>query len=516
MFTSVVATRPRLARAAGLVGLGLAAGLLLSASLPPIGWWPLGPVGVAVLAWALGWCGGWRARVVLSGMCGIGLYGVGLWWVTEFHALGWVVIVFMEAAIFAASVSVAAGGRRALLPAVAVPAALVVAEAFRGRWPFGGLPLAGLDLGQVGGPLLPAARLGGHLLLVGVVGLAGAGLAHVVRRRWAGGCACLGVVVAVALAGAVVPRGTDRGPLGVAAVQGGGARGLRAVDTDPADVLAAHLDASQAVPAAAPTARPQIAGGREPVALVVWPEDVVDVRGPLAGSDEDRAVADVARRLGMTVVAGVVEDVRGGLRFHNAAVVWAPDGSVVDRYEKVHRVPFGEYIPFRSFFEHLADLSAIPRDAIAGHGSGVVTTPAGKAAVAISFEVFFADRARSGVAAGGRVLLVPTNAASYTTSQVPAQELAAARVRAVETGRWVVQAAPTGYSGIVDERGHVRAHSRLGAREVLSAVVRVRDGRTLATRVGDAPIALAAVALLVLARAPFRKEPDRTLAAGNS
>src|SRR5262249_29892037 len=137
-------------------------------------------------------------------------------------------------------------------------------------------------------------------------------------------------------------------------------------------------------------------------------------------------------------------------------------------------------------------------------GPGVVRTPVGRLAVSISYEVFFADRARSGVRAGGRLLLVPTNASSYTTSQVPAQELAAARVRAVETGRWVVQAAPAGYSGIIDQRGTVHRRGPLGSASVIQATVQLRDGQTLAMRLGDWPLTLVAVVLLGLAWAPFQ------------
>jgi len=180
-------------------------------------------------------------------------------------------------------------------------------------------------------------------------------------------------------------------------------------------------------------------------------------------------------------------------------VAWAPDGRVVATYEKVHRVPFGEYVPLRGVISHLADLSAVPRDAIAGRGPGVLVTPAGPLGVMISYEVFFADRARAAVRAGAQVLLVPTNASSYTTSQVPAQELAAARLRAIETGRDVVQAAPTGFSAVVDAHGRVRRRSRLGPPDVVSATITLRGGQTFAVRLGDSPVVLTAAASLVLA-----------------
>lgn len=254
------------------------------------------------------------------------------------------------------------------------------------------------------------------------------------------------------------------------------------MDRPPPPVVNAHLRATAG-----------IAPGS--VDLVLLPEDVIDVEGPIAGSPEDEAVAEVARRLATTVVAGVVEDV-GEDRFRNAAVAWDASGARVARYDKVHRVPFGEYVPARDLVDRVADLSVIPRDAIAGRGSGLLTTPAGPMAVVISFEVFFADRARAAVRAGGQVLLVPTNASSYRDDQVPAQEVAAARLRALETARWVVQSAPTGYSALIDHRGRVVALSGLGGTEVLQGDVGRRTGRTVLTRTGPAPVVvLAALAL---------------------
>lgn len=475
-----------------LAAAGLGSGLLMAASLPPWGWWPLAPVGASMLAGMLR-DRPWAGRLLTGATAGLGLYGPGLWWMTEFSAPGYVLTALLEAGIVGLAMVAVVPGRGRL---VAFPAALVLADAVHGRWPFGGLPLAGLALGQAGGALAQAARLGGHLLLVALVGAAGAALAGAVewalarppgrpgpgRRAPLGALAGLAGVVAVALGGALTPVGRAVGTLRVAAVQGGGQRGLRAVFADPRVPFQAHLAAT--------------AGVRPPVDLVVWPENVVSVGGSLAGSSEEAAVAGVARSLGATVVAGVVEGAPDD-RFRNAAVAWAPDGSVVGRYDKVHRVPFGEYIPFRSLVSRLADVSAVPRDAVAGEGPGLLRTPAGPLGVVISYEVFFADRARAAVGAGGEVLLVPTNASSYTTSQVPSQELAAARLRALETGRAVVQAAPTGYSAVVDARGRVRAHGPLGPAAVLEQTVVRRRGRTPAVRLGDGPLVAVAAAAIV-------------------
>ena len=123
-------------------------------------------------------------------------------------------------------------------------------------------------------------------------------------------------------------------------------------------------------------------------------------------------------------------------------------------------------------------------------------TSSGPVGVVISYEVFFSQRSRAAIAAGGRLLVVPTNTASYTTTQVPAAEIAADRIRAWETGRDVVMAAPTGWSAILDSRGRIRQRSGLVEQTVLQAPVAMRTGKTPYVRYGDLPALVAAAALL--------------------
>jgi len=472
------------------VVLAALAGGCLAASLPPPGWWPLGPAGVALLAVALRGRA-LPARAVAGMVAGLALFVPGLAWMAAFSAPGYAVAVLVEAGFLAAAAAAVPPGRGRLL---ALPAALVLAEAARGGWPFGGLPLAGPALGQAGGPLAPAAAVAGALGLVAVLAVTGAALAAVRDRRTA--LAALGVLVAVAAVaglGGVLPRGGPAGSLSVAAVQGGGPRGVPGVEADFGGVLARQLASSGRV--------------RPPVDLVLWPEGVVDVDGPVAGSGADAALGGLAHSLGATVVAGVTEAV-GADRFRNAAVAWSPQGARVARYDKAHRVPFGEYAPGRRLLARVVDLSLLPRDAIPGRGPGLLRTPAGPLGVLVSYEVFFAEQARAATQAGGRVLLVPTNASSYTTAQVPAQELAAARLRAVETGRAVVQAAPTGYSALLDRAGRVVAQRGLGGASVVQGTVELRIGTTLYGRVGDGPVL--ALAVLAVALAWIRALRDRT------
>jgi len=485
--------RRRPAPSCAAVGAGLVAAL----SLPPWGWWPLGIAGMAIVPGLLAGRPA-RARLLVGAGFGVGFFVPGLWWMGEFNSAGAGLVMVLETAFMAlAAAAVPPGRSRAL----ALPGALLLAEAVRGAVPFGGLPMAGLALGQAGAPMAGAARVGGPLLVLALVAVAAVGVAELAARRWVAASVALGLVAVVVASSAAAPDGGGGPPLRTAAVQGGGPRGFSGSEGDhPAAVLARHLAASARI--------------RPGVDLVVWPEDIIDVEGPVNSHAEADLVARVARRVGAPVVAGVVEGA-GTDRFRNAAVVWGPDGRIIDRFEKVHRVPFGEYVPGRAFFDRVADLSPIPRDAIAGKGPGILHTPVGTLGVMVSYEVFFADRARGAARAGGRLLLVPTNAASFSTSQVPTQQLASARLRAIETGRDLVQAAPTGYSAVVDHRGRLLARSTLGRRQVLHRSVTLRSGRTLYVRAGDGPVlALAAAAVAAAWLIPRRRRGDHPRPSG--
>jgi len=473
----------------GVAATSVAAGLLIAASVPPVGFWPLGIVGLALLVGLLGDRPA-RTRALVGFLAGLGLYGVTISWFAEFNAIGAVASMAVEAGFLAAATAATPPGRGRRAGFVG---AVVLQDWVRTYVPFGGVPLGGVPLGQAAGPLVPTARLLGQLGLTGAAAMAGVAIELLVvtlaRRRPAAKAgnpaAALAVmfplIVALPAAGALTASGHDVGTMRVALVQGGGPRGLRAVETSTQRVFDAQV---------AETARV-----RGPVDLIVWPEDVVALPGPLAGSPEEAQVGALAKAQGTPVLAGVTEDV-GADKFRNAMVLWSADGVVVGRYDKEHRVPFGEYVPLRGLVRHVVSLDAIPRDAIPGHGTGALATPAGPVAITISYEVFFSDRARSAVGAGGQVLLVPTNTASYTTTQVSAAEVAALRIRVWSTGRDAAMVSPTGWSAVMTGRGRLLQRSRLEAPAVLEATLTRRTGKTPYVRWGDLPTLVAAAALV--------------------
>jgi len=295
------------------------------------------------------------------------------------------------------------------------------------------------------------------------------------------------VVVIIAVTAA--PTGTEAAQpptLRVAIVQGGGPQGTRAIHSDPRVVIQRHLDATRA-----------IAPGS--VDLVVWPENVIDVT-TFEGSPELGEVTAEAARIGAPFAVGITEDAPDD-HFINAQVVVTPEGHVVSRYEKVHRVPFGEYMPLRGFLHALgAPTNLVPRDAVAGTGPAYIDIPTRsgdvRAAIVISWEVFFGDRAAEGVDAGGTFIVNPTNGSSYTGTILQSQQIASSRLRAIENGRWVVQVSPTGFSAFVSSNGEVFDRTAVSEQKVITRTIPLKSGRTWYSTLGDAPFVL--VMLLVL------------------
>ena len=468
--------------------LALGAGTLVALSMPPWGFWPLAIVGVVLFEVTLGTAPSRRERMWLGLLFGAGWMYLGMGWMVQLTLPGYVVagLVF---SLFHAGAAVAApiGAWRV----IGRPAAHALVEAVRFSFPFGGIPLATMGMSQVGGPLVGVVRVGGVILLTWLVfqiGFAGAGSAPAFVRRVRSGAggdphgavALLAVAVIIVLS-VVAPRGADTGEqLNVAAVQGGGEQGTSALEVPSSLVTERHLDATRT-----------ISDGAD-VDLVLWPENTIDV-DVFDGSAIYQDIAAEAARLDAPFAVGVTEDPR-----INSQIVVAPNGDIVDQYVKVRRVPFGEYVPLRGVLEAFgAPIEQVGRDATAGTGPAYVDLPDGtRLAVVISWEVFFAGRAREGVKAGAAAILNPTNGASYTGTIVQTQQVASSRLRAIETGRWVVQAAPTGFTAIVDADGNVRQRTAVSEQRVLYDTVELRDGRTWYTNLGDGPFIVTLIALL--------------------
>jgi apolipoprotein N-acyltransferase len=480
--------------------LAVVAGLVLYAAFPPLGLWPLAPPGAALLGLA---CWGLPLRrAALVGLVG----GLGLllplvsWTGTIAGPAAWIALCLLEAVFFAplgAALARTAGRRGWPLWWAGL---WVGEEALRSRLPFGGFPWGRLAFSQPATPFTPLAALGGAPLVTAAVALCGGLLLAALtgRRRLLVRVAAVALAAGVAGAGLLVPTPTDGPRTRVAVVQGNVPRlGLDAF-AQRAAVLRNHVDATQQLAA-------DVAAGRVPRPdLVVWPENASDL-DPFTVPAASALISGAVRAIGVPVLVGAVLD-GPGAELSNAGIVWDPSTGPGQRYVKQHPVPFGEYMPFRSLLRRLsAKVDLVPRDFTQGRRTGLLQVGPATVGDVICFEVAYDGLVRDAVRAGGRIVVVQTNNATFGRSGETSQQLAMSRLRAVEHGRTVLVAATSGTSAVIDPDGRVADRSRLFTRDVLVADVPLRSGATLATRLGVLPEAVLALLGLLALVVPRRR-----------
>lgn len=462
------------------LALSLLAGLLIAVSIEPVGLWPCAYFGVALWDLLLRNVNR-RARFWRTFVIAAAWLGPTNLWMYDLTAIGYPAQTVMFAAMYAlAALAVPAGKWRRL----ALPAALVLVASIRWNWPFGGVPLSTLAMSQVESPLANTARVGGSLMLVWLTGVVGVALSALAQKRWLQALVGAAAVATSIFVVSLSPTTSLERTLDVAIVQGGGPQRTRAANTVSRDVTDRHLAATQLV--------------ETPVDFVLWPENVIDTSGLFEGSELHSLIAAQAQRLDTHMVVGIVESFASDGYFLNASVTVDQTGRIISRYDKLRRVPFGEYVPMRSFVERFAP-EYLPRsNARAGTGPGIIDTGSGSAAIAISWEIFHNDRVDSGIDSGGQIVINPTNGSSFWLTQVQSQQIASSQLRALETNRWVLQAAPTGYSAIIDPQGTVVERSEISEAKVLQATVEMRSGKTWASTVDDWPWYVLAPGVLML------------------
>ena len=448
------------------------AGLLVAASMPPWGWWPLGFAGIAMY-------GSVAVRRKEKSFSTGSLFAAAWFlpsmaWMWFLTAPGYLVAILIFcvmhgiASYIASKLSTNDNSHRS---------ALIIchslAEVVRLSFPFGGVPLATLAIGQVSGPLADLAPL------MGVIGISTATLyLALTHHRFRAIC----VVGFLVLLGNTLNSTQSTGrTLNLSIVQGGGEQGTHAVDTNPRDVFDVHMAATK-------TLQPN-----QERDAVIWPENAISItnQGLFFDSPEYTEIAQEAQRLKVPFVVGITEDA-GDRQFTNAQVVVNINGSVSGRYDKVRRVPFGEYMPMRSLLKAIgAPTDLVPRDARAGTSRGWLDVADTRASVAISWEIFFGGRVNEGIADGATFIINPTNGSSYTWTILQTQQIAASQLRAREQGRDVVQISPTGFSAFIDSSGVVHDRTSISEQHVVERSIQLRLGRTLYSRLGNAVYILA-------------------------
>lgn len=475
----------------------VAGALAMRLAFPQPGWWWLMLPGLVLVLGSTAV----EARprtVILAGLAGGWAFYLPLvHWATLF--LGWLpwfalgtVMALSWALGYTAMSWAARWGRRAwpgragswLLTPVVLAGLWTARDQLASSWPYGGFAWGRVAQSLAWSPLLP---------LVSWLGLAGTGFLLVLvaawfvaairvllmapERGWRRGVPLAGAL-AVFLTLMVVPdyHVTTTGTVRVAGIQGGSDRAGYFMGGKPGDVLAAHLRATALLD---PAARPDV---------VVWPEGSAEwdpEKWPQLEQQFDQLVV----RYGAPFLLGSGTE-SGGLHYQSE-YVWPSTGGQRRIYDKHNPVPFGEYVPDRAFYQALVPglVGLIGRDYSPGTGSPVLslTDRAGRpvpVGVAICFDIIDDSLGRSAVRDGATWLVSPTNNADFGRTDELDQQLAFARLRAVETGRSLVQVSTVGHTAAFGPDGRVLATVPWYTPEAMVVDVPLAEGITPAVRYG--------------------------------
>ena len=233
--------------------------------------------------------------------------------------------------------------------------------------------------------------------------------------------------------------------------------------------------------------------------FVLWPESATPYPfGEDPGATEQ--MKGLARTLKVPLLIGSDQIVHGrDAKYYNAAFLIRPDGSEGGVYRKMHLVPFGEYVPARRVFFFMSRIVQAVSDFSAGDTADVLPVDGHLVSTAICYEIIYPGLVRQFTAAGSELLTTITNDSWFGGTSAPYQHFAQASMRAIENGRFLVRAANTGISGIVDPYGHVTARTGLYEPAVVVGDARFLRDATIYARTGDIfAYGCAALTLLLL------------------
>jgi apolipoprotein N-acyltransferase len=509
------ALRPRLSR----LVVSIVGGLLLCASFPSVNWWWAAVVAAALLGWVLT-----HPATTPAGGLGYGfLFGLAFYlpllpWISSLvGAMPWLALATTSAlfpGLFGLFAVVVRG-----LPGWPIWFALVWAaqEWLKSIGPFGGFPWGAVAFGQAEGPLLPLVQLGGVALLstaIVLVGFSATAIALEIVKWWRNGgqagsgasetapekeakdadprppavvlpgiCICLVLLAAVIVWPQVRHAGAGSGDeptVTVAAVQGNVPRLGFGFNAQRRAVLDNHVQETLRL------AEDVRAGTAPQPQFVIWPEDASDI-DPLLNPDATRQIAEAAHAIGAPILLGTLLAVPGHMEeptdYTNTVIVWNPVTGPADRHDKEIVQPFGEFLPMPWLFKHLSGYADRAGHIVPGKSSGVVNIAGVPVGVATCWEVIFDRAPRKAVLNGAQLLAVPANNATFD-KRMSEQQLAFAKVRAVEHDRYVVVAGTTGISSVIAPDGGELVRTDFFEPAYLDIQVRLKTTLTPATRWG--------------------------------
>lgn len=432
--------------------LAAGAGAIFDAAFPDRGWWVLAPVAVSLMLVALLGRGPWTGLLVgLVG--GLSFWLIHISWLTLYLGpVPWLALAILQALFFGVGLALIAVvlrlgpqvwptplGRLGLVPVV-VAGLWTAREAISAVWPYGGFAWGRVSLSQSESPFASLAAwvgLSGLSFLLVWLGALAVQLAREdgMGRAVRGGIAVGSVALLLALpAWPTVTSGETR----LAAVQGASDAGLFA-RFSPGQIMNDHVSGTL----------PLIG---EKVDFVVWPENGSDI-DPTRSNDAARVADYISREMNAPLVAGTITRRDG--KYYNSSLLWKAGEGAVAVYDKVHPVPFAEYMPDREFWRPFAPelIDLVSRDYAIGTQSNVFDINGTLAGIAICFDIADDQLVHEMIDGNAEIILAQTNNADFGRTDESVQQLAIARLRAIEAGRTVVNISTVGSSAIITPDG---------------------------------------------------------------
>lgn len=374
------------------------------------------------------------------------------------------------------------------------PAAVVVIlEAIRANWPWGGFPWGLLAYSQVDGPLVGLSTLGGQALVSGVVVVCAAILIKLIKFR---SITAVMILVAISITSASLDNFSSSKSIELAAVQGNVPRVGNELSAQRAAVLNNHVKTTEQL-------LTDIESGVTPEPdLIVWPESGTDIDPLVPGIAAD-AIYKLATRSQAPILIGATTWYSSGSKGEgptNSGIMWTDTGPS-QVYSKNHLVPFGEYLPLRDVLaKWITRFDQIPNDFVPGDGPGVFDVAGMQVGDVICFEVAYANHIYDTINSGAQVITVQTNNATYGNTTQPEQQFAITRFRAIETQRAFLVASTSGISGLVQNDGSVSGRTNQFESAIVTGEAALISEKTFSTRYPFWVLVLSVIVLLLAIR----------------
>ncbi|WP_308796277.1 apolipoprotein N-acyltransferase [Agromyces silvae] len=498
-------------------------GVVYDLGFPEAGIWPFAFAGIALALLSL--IGRSAGGALLVGFVfGATFYLLHVDWTSRYLGpVPWLALSLLEAAFVAVGALAIALAYRwvprawpstwvrlAALPAI-VAGLWVAREVAIGTVPYGGFPWARAAHSQALSPFAEVVSWIGQTGLSAVmVFIVAAAIEWVRLRGWRDLRTLLPAVLATVIAVALPAWPTTAsGELRVASVQGNGPAGYFDA-RERGDILASQLEAT----------RPIL---DEPgIDVLVWPEGSVDI-DPMRDRATAQVLDDLSAAIDGPVIVNTVTTTGEGddARFFNTSLNWVAGEGAVQEYSKRHPVPFGEYIPDRDFYMFFAPdlISLVQRGYSAGTQPPVFDVGPTLAGLAICFDVIYDDVIWEGARDGAEVYFLQTNNADFRGTDENLQQLAIARLRAIETGRSVVNISTVGTSQVMTADGETIDALPADEPGAMVTDVPLRTGLTPAVVLGSwipGTITTLALVTLIAAGVLARRRHDPVTAPGHA